>query len=106
LPRRIGLATLRFRSFRRNDTTANPYSSTNSISSCGPYRFSRNPMYVSLCLIQPGIAAWTGNLWLLATLLPAILLIRFGVIAREERYLENKFGEQYLQYKHRVRRWM
>ena len=63
-------------------------------------------MYVSLCLIQPGIAAWTGNLWLLATLLPAILLIRFGVIAREERYLENKFGEQYLQYKHRVRRWM
>jgi protein-S-isoprenylcysteine O-methyltransferase Ste14 len=72
----------------------------------GPYRFSRNPIYVGFFGIQLGIALWVNGGWLLLTLAAALLVLRFGVIAREERYLERKFGARYRAYQQRVRRWL
>lgn len=72
----------------------------------GLYRFSRNPMYLSLVLFHAGIGLAADSLWILLSLLPAFLLIRFGVISPEERYLERRFGAGYLRYKASVRRWL
>jgi protein-S-isoprenylcysteine O-methyltransferase Ste14 len=72
----------------------------------GPYRFTRNPLYLSLTLIYGGITA-LANALPAALLLPVVLqVMRRGVIEREERYLEGKFGDEYLNYKARVRRWI
>ncbi len=79
---------------------------TNAIVSSGPYRFSRNPIYVSFSLLQLGIALWVHNLWVVITLLGALTLMSLVVIAREERYLERRFGAAYLGYRASVRRWL
>jgi protein-S-isoprenylcysteine O-methyltransferase Ste14 len=72
----------------------------------GPYRMSRNPIYLSFSLLQLGIAIWANSVWLLATLNAAVVLIHYVVIPREEQHLERKFGAQYLDYKASVRRWL
>ena len=72
----------------------------------GPYRFSRNPIYLAFSLLQLGIAMWANSVWLLATLVGAVALIHYVVIPREEQYLERRFGAQYLDYKASVRRWL
>lgn len=79
---------------------------TTRIVRTGPYRFSRNPIYLAFSVLQLGIAVWTDNLWLIATLALAIVVMTAVVIPREERYLEGKFGAEYLEYKSSVRRWM
>lgn len=79
---------------------------TTAIVRTGAYGFSRNPIYVAFSLLQLGIAAWINSLWLIATLIVAIALMTTVVILREERYLERKFGTEYLDYKARVRRWI
>ena len=72
----------------------------------GPYRFTRNPMYLSLCLLQLALGfVLDGWIPLLFTI-PLMLILHFGVILREESYLEAKFGEQYLAFKREVRRWI
>ncbi len=79
---------------------------TTAIVRMGPYRFSRNPIYLAFSLLQLGIAIWVNSVWLLATLVGAVALIHCVVIPREEQYLERKFGAQYLDYKASVRRWL
>lgn len=71
----------------------------------GPYRFSRNPIYLAFSLLHLGIALWLNSLWLLCTLFAAVALMSFVVIPREERYLESRFPSEYLPYKSSVRRW-
>jgi protein-S-isoprenylcysteine O-methyltransferase Ste14 len=71
----------------------------------GPYRWSRNPIYLAFSILQLGIACWLNSLWLLGTLAAAHGLMTWAVIPREERYLERKFGAEYLEYKASVRRW-
>jgi len=72
----------------------------------GPYRFSRNPIYLAFSALVLGIACWRNSVWLLATLAAAVGLMSFVVVPREERYLERRFGGEYLEYKARVRRWL
>jgi protein-S-isoprenylcysteine O-methyltransferase Ste14 len=72
----------------------------------GPYRFTRNPIYFGMMLGLVGLAIAFNSLWLLATLVPFALVIRYGVVAREEAYLERKFGETYRSYRAGVRRWL
>ncbi|HET7603507.1 MAG TPA: isoprenylcysteine carboxylmethyltransferase family protein [Gemmatimonadales bacterium] len=72
----------------------------------GPYRFSRNPDYVGQALLTPGLALLVGAPWTLLALVPALLIVRCGVIGREERYLEHRFGEEYRHYRQQVRRWL
>jgi len=91
--------------FRAAGTAVPANKPTTAIVRTGPYRFSRNPIYLAFSLLQLGIAIWVNSLWLLATLAVALALIHV-VIAREERYLERKFGTEYLAYKAAVRRWL
>jgi len=79
---------------------------TTTIVETGPYRFTRNPIYLGMFLGLVGLAIAFDNLWLLAMLVPFALVIRYGVVAREEAYLERKFGDAYRQYRARVRRWL
>jgi len=72
----------------------------------GPYRFTRNPIYLGMVLGLIGLAIAFNSLWLLMTLVPFALVIRYGVITGEEAYLERKFGDVYRRYHTRVRRWL
>jgi protein-S-isoprenylcysteine O-methyltransferase Ste14 len=72
----------------------------------GPYRFTRNPIYLGMVLGLIGLAIAFNSLWLLLTLVPFALIIHYGVVAREEAYLERKFGDVYRHYRSRVRRWL
>ncbi len=72
----------------------------------GPFRFTRNPMYLALCLLQIGLGFFLNDWITLLFVVPLALIFHYGVILREERYLTAKFGEPYLQYKHTVRRWI
>lgn len=72
----------------------------------GPYRFSRNPIYLAFSILVLGIACWINSLWLLGTLGAAVGLMSLVVIPREERYLERRFDAEYREYKTRVRRWL
>jgi protein-S-isoprenylcysteine O-methyltransferase Ste14 len=79
---------------------------TTTIVESGPYRLTRNPIYLGMLLGLVGLAIALDNLWLLLMLLPFALVIRYGVVAREELYLERKFGDAYRGYRSRVRRWL
>ena len=79
---------------------------TTTIVEGGPYRFTRNPIYLGMFGGLIGLAIAFDNLWLLTMLVPFALTIRYGVVAREEAYLERKFGDLYRGYRLRVRRWL
>src|SRR5262249_55400843 len=79
---------------------------TTTIVDAGPYRLTRNPIYLGMALGLVGPAIAFNSLWLLLTLLPFALVIRYGVVAREEAYLERRFGDVYRGYCARVRRWL
>jgi protein-S-isoprenylcysteine O-methyltransferase Ste14 len=72
----------------------------------GPYRFSRNPIYLAFSVLHLGIAIWVNSVWLVATLMVTVAVMIIVVIPREERYLEGRFGTDYLEYKASVRRWL
>jgi protein-S-isoprenylcysteine O-methyltransferase Ste14 len=72
----------------------------------GPFRYTRNPGYLSLAMIYAGIAVLRNALWVILLLPLVLFVIQREVIGREERYLERTFGEEYLDYKTRVRRWV
>ena len=72
----------------------------------GPFRFTRNPMYLALCLVQVALGFFLNDWITLLFVVPLALILHNGVILREERYLTAKFGEPYLQYKREVRRWI
>ena len=79
---------------------------TTTIVTKGPFRSTRNPIYLGFLLGQVGLAIGFNNLWMLATLVPLYLVLRYGVIAREEAYLEHRFPRDSVGYKSRVRRWL
>ena len=92
--------------FRASGTPVPGNQPTTAIVRVGPYRLSRNPIYLAFSLLHLGIAIWANSLWLVATLIAAILVMALVVIPREERYLERRFGADYLDYKNSVRRWI
>ena len=79
---------------------------TTTIVETGPYRLTRNPIYLGMVMGLIGLAIAFNSLWLSMTLVPFALVIRYGVVAREEAYLERKFGDVYRGYRSRVRRWL
>ena len=79
---------------------------TTTVVESGPYRFTRNPIYLGMFLGLIGLAIAFDNLWLLAMLVPFALVIRYGVEACEEAYLERKFGNVYRGYLSGVQRWL
>jgi protein-S-isoprenylcysteine O-methyltransferase Ste14 len=91
---------------RAAGTHANPAKPALLIVRGGPYRFTRNPMYLALCLVQAGIGFLLNDWITLLFVVPLALVLHFGVILPEEKYLEAKFGERYLALKRKVRRWI
>ncbi|MGH2406071.1 MAG: methyltransferase family protein [bacterium] len=79
---------------------------TTVIVRAGPYRFSRNPIYLAFFMLHLGLAIWVNSLWLIGTLIPTVALMTVVVVPRKERYLTGRFGAEYLDYKASVRRWL
>lgn len=102
----IALVVTAVRTFIKAKTNIDVRKPTTSIVSTGPYHYTRNPIYLSMALLTIGIGIWVNTIWILVALVPVLLVIQFGVIAREETYLTKKFGEEYLWYKANVRRWL
>jgi protein-S-isoprenylcysteine O-methyltransferase Ste14 len=102
----IVLAFSALYAFRRVSTAIRPDRPATTLANFGPYRFTRNPMYLSLAIVYAGVAILRQSLWAVLILPFVLLVIRYKVIGREEPYLERHFGEAYVNYKARVRRWI
>jgi protein-S-isoprenylcysteine O-methyltransferase Ste14 len=102
----VALATAGIRSFSRAETPVPTNQPTLALVTTGIHARTRNPIYLGLFLIYDGIGMATRNPWTLILTVPLALVIRYGVIAREERYLERLFGDDYRAYKASVRRWI
>ncbi len=100
----IGFAAVR--QFRRHNTSFKPDEPSTALITGGPYRYTRNPIYLALSLLYAGIAIAADGPWTLALLVPLLIVMHYGVIIREERYLERKFADTYRRYKAIVRRWL
>jgi protein-S-isoprenylcysteine O-methyltransferase Ste14 len=87
-------------------TNVNPAKPAITIVRGGPYRFTRNPMYLALCLLQVAFGFFLNDWITLLFVVPLAFIMHYGVILREERYLTAKFGEPYLELKRAVRRWL
>ncbi|MFQ5931347.1 MAG: methyltransferase family protein [Nitrospiraceae bacterium] len=94
------------REFRKAETSFDVRKPASGLVTSGPYRVSRNPGYLALSLLYTGIAIAVDSPWILGMLIPTLVVMHSGVILREERYLEQKFGEDYRRYKRSVRRWI
>jgi len=101
----VALNLAAFREFQRARTSVIPVRPTTALVVTGPFRFTRNPLYLSMTMFGVGLALMVNSLWMLALLVPVVVAIRYLAIAREEAYLERKFGEAYTGYRARVRRW-
>ena len=102
----VGIAVWGRRTMVAAGTNVNPSRPAKAIVSTGPFRFSRNPLYLSLTTIYLGLTLAVNTWWGVVVLIPLLLVMHRGVVLREERYLEQKFDEQYRQYRSRVRRYL
>ena len=102
----IGAIATTWTQMRKAKTNIEPWKPTTAILDTGFYGYSRNPIYVAMIFIYLGVSCLFNSIWFLPFLPVAILIIYFGVILREEKYLTRKFGESYLNYKAKVRRWI
>ena len=99
----FGWAVRTMRSGGASIPTSEP---TDAIVTRGPYGMSWNPIYLSMVMLQVGVGIWANSVWFLALAACSAGLLWSGVISREERYLHQKFGDAYLEYTKRVRRWI
>lgn len=95
-----------FYGFWKARTSIVPIRPATALVETGPYRFTRNPMYVSLVALTLGLGLWMNTWWVILLLIPAVLVIDRLVIVREEAYLRRRFGAAYDSYCRRVRRWL
>ena len=102
----LTLSGLSFREFIKAKTTIRPDRPVSELVTTGPFRYSRNPLYLVLSMLQVGIGIWMNSVWVLVLLVPVLAWIRWRVIAPEERYLIRRFGQAYLDYQAKVRRWL
>jgi len=102
----VAIVLLGRRALVAGGTNVDPVLPTTAIVTTGPYRFSRNPVYVGLTLLYLGLTSAFNTWWSVILLVPILAVMHRGVVRREERYLEQKFGERYRQYCGRVRRYL
>lgn len=102
----VGLILYCAQLFRRANTDIKPWKTTSRLITTGVYRFTRNPIYLAFVLIGLGAALAVNTLWIALLQIPLVALLTKLVIAKEESYLEAKFGNEYRNYRQRVRRWI
>ena len=102
----VALAAAAIRNFSRAATPVPTNMPTRALVTTGIHGWTRNPIYVDFFFIYIGIAIAARSPWALILVLPLAVTIRYGVVAREEAYLERRFGDAYSEYKTRVRRWL
>jgi protein-S-isoprenylcysteine O-methyltransferase Ste14 len=102
----VCLATITVLQFWRAKTHVEPWQPTTLIIQSGLYRYSRNPIYLCFCIATIGCGLMLNSWWVIASVLPLAFLLQQLVIRREEAYLQQKFGDSYLDYQRRVRRWL
>ena len=104
----VGLALMAagIRDFSRGGTPVPTNQPTRTLVTTGTHRWSRNPIYVGMFFIYLGIGLAARSPWIVILTLPLGITVRYGVVAREEAYLERRFGNAYRDYKSRVRRWL
>ncbi|HVC29427.1 MAG TPA: isoprenylcysteine carboxylmethyltransferase family protein [Gammaproteobacteria bacterium] len=94
------------RTMRKAGTSPNPMRATSALALDEPYTLSRNPIYLGMAMLCIGISLMANMLWPLLSVPVVMVIMDRMVIRKEEQYLEAKFGDEYLQYKKRVRRWI
>ena len=102
----LALAAAGIRNFSRAGTPVRSIKPTRKLVTTGIHGWTRNPIYLGMLLIYGGIGVAARSPWILILTLPLAFTIRYGVVAREESYLERRFGDAYREYKARVRRWL
>ena len=102
----VAIVVSAFKALAQAHTAFDARKSTTKIVTTGAFRFSRNPTYLSLTLLLIGIAFAISSLWVLVSVIPAVVATQWGVILREERYLKEKFGDDYSSYASKVRCWL
>ncbi len=102
----VAIAVWGSRTMRMAGTNVNPSLPTTVVVTSGPFRFSRNPLYVALTLFYLGLTLALNTWWGIVVLVPLLTIMHYGVVLREERYLEQKFGDSYRQYRSSVRRYL
>ncbi len=102
----VGIALWGRRALLAAGTNVNPSLPTTAIVTSGPFRFSRNPLYMALTLLYFGLTLAVNTWWGIVVLVPLLIIMHRGVVLREERYLEAKFGESYRQYCSVIRRYL
>ncbi|MGH7559873.1 MAG: methyltransferase family protein [Gemmatimonadales bacterium] len=102
----LALAAAGIRNFSRAATPVPTNQPTRMLVTTGIHRWTRNPIYLGMLLLYGGIGVAARSPWTLILMLPLAITIRYGVIAREEDYLERRFGDAYRSYKATVRRWL
>jgi protein-S-isoprenylcysteine O-methyltransferase Ste14 len=105
VPAGLGIVIVAVRTFRRARTNVEPWKPALTLVTTGIFGWMRNPMYTAIILLVAGAAIALGSDWMLVLVVPAALILHFGVVKREERYLEAKFGESYCAYMRRVPRY-
>jgi protein-S-isoprenylcysteine O-methyltransferase Ste14 len=100
------LALSALRTMKAAGTNVHPAEPALALVRDGPFRFTRNPMYLALCLLQVALGFFLNDWITLFFVVPLAVILHYGVVLREESYLAAKFGEPYLQYKREVRRWI
>ncbi len=100
------IMALSFREFARAETSLRPDRTAAALIRTGPFRYSRNPLYVAVALLILGAGIWVNSLWIWLMVTPLVLVMNRAVIVPEERHLEQRFGRDYLDYKRAVHRWL
>jgi protein-S-isoprenylcysteine O-methyltransferase Ste14 len=102
----FALSALSVRAFRRAGTSVVPGDPSTMLVEAGPYRYTRNPIYIGIVIFYFGLAIVATSAWMLLLLIPVLIVLQRGVVLREEAYLQAKFGEAYRKYQARVPRWL
>ena len=95
-----------FNIFQKAETNIKPCEPTTNIITSGIYAWSRNPIYLAFNIFPIGLGMFFDNLWIFISFIPSSIIIYYIAIKKEEKYLEDKFGGEYLDYKNKVRRWI
>ena len=102
----VVLSVTMARTFKQHGTSGNPYKETTAIVNTGPFRVSRNPIYITIQICHAAVGLLFNSIWILLMALPALIVVHYVVVLGEEAYLERKCSDAYLDYKSRVRRWI